>query len=130
MRALLLLIAALPAIDAGSSNVSNVAPRVDAATGAILDIHDGTTLRVGDLFWWWGASYGGCKEQSSGCASLDVGACGFQLNHTVSAAYSRDLVSWSLVPDVLSVAARPVGIMFSPWVAFSPSTRKFVMWCE
>ena len=42
----------------GSSTVSNVLPRVDAATGAILDLHDGNTLRVGDTFWWFGASYG------------------------------------------------------------------------
>jgi beta-xylosidase len=113
----------------GSSTVSNVKPRVDAATGQILDIHDGVTLRVGDgTFWWYGASYGSCKEQPSGCASLDVGACGFNLNHSVSAAYSTDLVSWTLVPDVLPVAARPAGIMFSPWVAFSPATQKYVMW--
>jgi len=108
--------------------VSNVAPRVDAATGLTLDIHDGTTLRVGDVFWWYGASYGGCTEQAGGCDSVDVGACGFQLNHTVSAAYSYDLVTWNLVPDVLNVSARPYGILFSPWVAFSPATQKYVMW--
>ena len=68
---------------AGSSLVSNVIPRRDGVTGAILDLHDGTTLKVGDTFYWVGASYGGCTEQSSGCASLDVGACGFELNHTV-----------------------------------------------
>ena len=120
-------IAAAPAT-AASSNVSNVQPRVDAATGAILDIHDGVTLRVGATFWWFGASYGGCTEQAGGCDSLDVGACGFQLNHSVSAAHSADLVSWTLVPDVLAVSARPAGIMFSPWVAYSPATKKFVMW--
>lgn len=113
---------------AGASNVSNVLPRVDAATGAILDIHDGTTIKVGDTFWWYGASYGGCREQADGCASLDVGACGFQLNHTVSAAFSTDLATWTLVRDVLPVAARPAGILFSPWVAFSPATQKYVMW--
>ena len=112
----------------GASTISNVLPRVDAATGQILDIHDGVTLRVGDVFWWYGASYGGCKEQRSGCASLDVGACGFNLNHTVSAAFSSDLKTWTLVPDVLGVADRPAGILFSPWVAFSPATKKFVMW--
>lgn len=112
----------------GSSTVSNVAPRRDAATGAILDIHDGVTLRVGDEFWWYGASYGGCVEQPSGCASIAVGACGFNLNHTVSAARSTDLVTWTLVPDVLAESARPAGIMFSPWVAFSPATQRYVMW--
>lgn len=112
----------------GSSTVSNVIPRVDAATGEILDLHDGVTLRVGGVFWWYGASYGGCTEQSSGCASLDVGACGFQLNHTVSAAFSSDLVRWTLVRDVLAPADRPAGILFSPWVAYSPATAMYVMW--
>jgi len=112
----------------GSSTVSNVLPRVDAATGATLDIHDGTTLRIGDVFWWFGASYGGCTEQAGGCDSVAVGACGFQLNHTVSAAYSFDLVTWSLVPDVLNVSSRPEGIMFSPWVAFSNATQQYVLW--
>jgi hypothetical protein len=124
----LLCAAALTARVAGfSSTVSNVKPRVDAS-GAILDVHDGTTLRVGNTFYFYGASYGGCKEQPSGCSSLDVGACGFNLNHTVSLATSSDLVNWTLVPDVLAVAARPEGIMFSPWVAFSPTTQLYVMW--
>ena len=113
---------------AGSSVVSNVLPRRDAATGAILDIHDGTTLKIGDTFYWVGASYGGCLEQPSGCASLDVGACGFQLNHSVSVATSTDLVTWTLHADVLPVAARPAGILFSPWMAQSLTTGKFVLW--
>jgi hypothetical protein len=125
--AALLLLFAAPTLQI-ASNVSNVLPRVDNATGAILDIHDGQTLRVGDTFWWYGASYGGCTEQAGGCDSLDVGACGFQLNHSVSAAFSTDLVHWTLVPDVLAVSARPSGIMFSPWVAYSPATSKYVMW--
>jgi hypothetical protein len=125
---LLLQLAAPAAALRGVSNVSNVAPRVDAASGAILDIHDGQTLRVDDTFWWFGASYGGCVEQAGGCDSVDVGACGFNLNHSVSAAFSSDLLSWTFVPDVLAVSARPPGIMFSPWVAYSPATSKFVMW--
>ena len=111
----------------GSSVLSNIAPRLDV-NGNILDLHDGTTIRVNDTFWWYGASYGGCKEQSSGCASLDVGACGFQLNHTVGAAFSKDLKTWTLVPDILPLSSRPSGIMFSPWVAFSPATQKYVLW--
>ena len=43
-------------------------------------------------------------------------------------ATSTDLVTWTLHPDVLPVAARPSGILFSPWMAQSPSTGKFVLW--
>jgi len=44
------------------SNVSNILPRRDSLTGAILDIHDGNTIRVGDTFFWYGAGYGECNE--------------------------------------------------------------------
>ena len=127
MRALVILVLLAPA-GAGSSVVSNVLPRRDAASNEILDIHDGTTLKIGDVFYWVGASYGGCTEQATGCASLDVGACGFNLNHSVSVATSTDLLSWTLHADVLAVSARPPGILFSPWMAQSPSTGLFVLW--
>jgi beta-xylosidase len=38
------------------------------------------------------------------------------------------MLSWTFLPDVLNVSSRPAGIMFSPWVAFSPTTQKYVMW--
>jgi hypothetical protein len=62
--------------------VSNVVPRTDV-NGNIMDIHDGTTIRIGDTFFWYGAGYGNCTEMSSGCASIAVGACGFNLDHQV-----------------------------------------------
>lgn len=57
-----------------------------------------------------------------------MGACGFNLNHTVSLATSTDLVSWTLVGSVLPDANRPPGILFSPWVARSASTGLYVLW--
>jgi hypothetical protein len=128
LAALLLAAPAAAAAAAASSVVSNTAPRVDATTGAILDIHDGVTIRVGDTFYWYGASYGGCVEQPTGCASIAVGKCGFNLNHSVALATSTDLVSWSLVGDVLPPAARPPGILFSPTVARSAATGNYVLW--
>ena len=113
---------------ARSSVVSNVVPRVDSATGEILDIHDGNTLRIGDTFYWFGASYGSCAEMSSGCATVKAGACGFNVNHTVSLATSTDLVTWSLVGVVLAVEDRPSGILFGPWVAQSKATGLYVLW--
>ena len=111
-----------------SSVVSNVLPRVDAATGETLDIHDGTTIAIDGIFYWYGASYGSCTEMASGCATVEVGACGFNLNHTVSLATSTDLVSWTLVGSVLPLANRPEGIMFSPTIARSAATGLFVLW--
>lgn len=125
--AVLALVSSSPVL-AGSSVVSNVNPRVDSLTGQILDIHDGTTIRINDTFYWYGAGYGGCIEQSSGCASLQVGACGFQLNHTVNLATSTDLVNWTFVGTVLPLGNRPDGIMFSPTIARSASTGLFVLW--
>ena len=113
---------------AASAVVDNTAPKVDKLSGTILDIHDGNTIRIGDTFYWYGASYGWCTEMSSGCASIAVGACGFNLNHTVSLATSKDLVSWELVGIVLPVENRPQGIMFSPWVAQSRETGMYVLW--
>lgn len=134
---LVLAAAALPAWLCAAASaratalVSNVAPKVDSQTGQVLDIHDGTTLRVGERFFWFGASYGGCVEPAgpNGCAGAKVGSCGFQLNHTVSLATSTDLVTWTLAPaPVLPVSARPPGILFSPWVARSASTGLYVLW--
>ena len=129
---LLLLVAAslAPLSGAAQSVVSNTAPKVDAATGAILDVHDGNTLRIGDTFYWFGASYQECTEPpgNGGCDGARVGSCGFNLNHTVSLATSTDLVSWSLVGVVLPVESRPPGILFSPWVARSASTGLYVLW--
>ena len=125
-----LLLLLPPCARAASSIVSNAAPRVDAATGQILDIHDGTTIRVGDTFYWFGASYGGCTEMATGCASIAVGNCGFQLNHTVSLATSTDLVNWTLVGSILPLANRPPGILFGPTVARSSATGAWVLWAN
>jgi len=105
--------------------VSNILPKRDQS-GAIMDIHDGNTIRVGDTFFWYGAGYGPCTEMSTGCASLAVGSCGFNTNHTVNLATSVDLEHWEFHGTVLP--ERPYGILFSPWVARSKSTGKYVLW--
>ena len=129
-RALLSLLV-LPIAHAGVAQVSNIAARVDATTGKTLDLHDGTTFRVNDTFFWVGAGYGPCTEcpvsAGSGCCSIAVGACGFNLNHTVNLATSTDLVTWTFHGDILP-ADRPTGIVFSPWVAQSAETGNFVLW--
>lgn len=110
---------------ANIATVSNVKPRVDES-GAILDIHDGNTMKIGDTFYWFGAGYGDCQEMQTGCESVKVGSCGFNLNHTVNLATSQDLVNWQFHGSVLP--ARPDGILFSPWVARSKTTGSYVLW--
>lgn len=109
------------------SVVSNVDPRRDS-TGSIMDIHDGNTIRIGPLFYWYGAGYGPCVEQPTGCANISVGQCGFNLNHTVNLATSKDLKTWHFHGSVLPLENRPAGILFGPWVAQSASTKHFVLW--
>lgn len=70
------------------ANMSNTVPRVDSKSGQIMDIHDGNILLVNGTFFWYGAGYGYCKEQTTGCANGTVGNCGFTLNHTVNLATS------------------------------------------
>ena len=132
LAAAVLLLAPLASGSAARAvaTVNNTAPKVDAATGAVLDIHDGNTVRVGATFYWFGASYGACTEPpgADGCGGAAVGSCGFGTNHTVSLATSADLVTWSLVGVVLPVESRPPGILFSPWVARSAATGLWVLW--
>jgi beta-xylosidase len=123
-----LLFSTFTSIYSYTSIVSNVVPRIDKNTGQILDIHDGTTIRIGNTFYFYGASYGGCVEQATGCASINVGECGFQMNHTVSLATSTDLQNWTLVGDILPLQNRPQGILFGPTIAQSASTNLFVLW--
>lgn len=113
----------------GTANVSNVKPRVDVVTGNIMDMHDGTTIRINGTFYWYGAGYGPCHELATGCGSGgQVGTCGFQVDHVVNVATSADLVHWTFHGAVLTPENRPNGIMYSPWVAQSPSTKKWVLW--
>lgn len=115
---------------AKQTTVSNTHPRLDS-TQQILDIHDGNIVRVGDVFYWYGAGYGGCSEckGDSGCCDTKVGACGFNLNHTVNLATSTDLVHWENKGTVLTAAEHGANaVMFSPWVARSPTTGLYVMW--
>jgi hypothetical protein len=125
---LLFFVAFIPSALCGIAQVSNKHPRVDAETGKILNIHDGTTIRVGDTFFWYGSGYGECHEQPTGCSNITAGQCGFQLNHTVNLATSKDFVSWKFYGAVLLPSNRPPGILFGPWVAVSKTTKRYVLW--
>ena len=74
----MLLSLALPC-SAKTVNISNVASHVDT-NGDVMDIHDGNTVLVDGVYYYYGASYGLCRESSgsSGCANTTIGACGFR----------------------------------------------------
>lgn len=75
--------------------ITNVIPRRDT-DGNIMDAHDGSIFLYDDLYYYFGASYGLCKEPPgpSGCSVWHPGGCGFQLNHNISLYTSVDLVEW------------------------------------
>lgn len=109
--------------------ISNVKPRMDV-DGAFVRAHDGTYRRdaADGAYWLYGASYGDCAEQPSGCANTTLGNCGFRLTHTVLAYTSMDLVSWKLVSDILPYESRPVGVYYRPKVVLCPATGLYTLW--
>ena len=128
--ALLLLLTALSASDAIKVNISNVIPRRDT-DNAILDAHDSKMIYFNNLYHWFAASYGNCTEPAgnSGCASVSVGACGFQTDHNVTLYTSSDLVTWKNEGVVFGAIGNlpPNSVLFAPKTVFNPKTKNFVM---
>lgn len=118
----------------------NSVPRRDIS-GRWMDAHDGKVIYLPHekLYLWAAATYGDCAEPSgpSGCASISQGACGFQVNHSVSVYTSPDLVSWTPAGGVNESAvvfnaakagfANPV-IMFCPKIIYNRRTKKYLLW--
>jgi beta-xylosidase len=110
--------------------ISNVIPRRDT-NGNIIDAHDGKVFSYDGLYYFFGPSYGLCKEPAgdSGCTGWHSGSCGFQLNHNVSLYTSPDLSEWTYRGVVFQMsAAKNQGILFCPKVLFNPKTKKWVLW--
>ena len=110
--------------------ISNVIPRRDT-NGSIIDAHDGNVFYYDGLYYYYGASYGLCKEPPgpSGCTVWHPGGCGFQLDHNVSLYTSADLDIWTFRGYVFQMSSmKTQGIMFGPRVLPNPRTKKWVMW--
>jgi len=110
--------------------LSNVVPRVDT-NGNIIDAHDGNIVYYDGLYYFFGPSYGLCKEPAgpSGCSVWHPGGCGFQLNHNVSLYTSPDLSQWTNQGSVFQMTSMPnQGIMFCPKVLYNSKTNKWVLW--
>ncbi|CAF0842463.1 unnamed protein product [Adineta ricciae] len=110
--------------------ISNVVQRRDI-NGTIMDIHDGNMLLYDGLYYYYGASYGLCKEPPgpTGCTEWHTGGCGFQLNHNVSLYTSTNLMNWTFAGYAFQMSTmKNPGILFSPRVIRNYQTRKWVMW--
>ncbi|UJR09258.1 hypothetical protein I4U23_013504 [Adineta vaga] len=110
--------------------ISNVDPRRDI-NGTIMDIHDGNMVLYDGLYYYYGASYGLCKEPPgpSGCTEWHTGGCGFQLNHNVSLYTSTNLMNWTFRSYAFQMSTmKNPGILFSPRVIRNYQTKKWVMW--
>jgi beta-xylosidase len=110
--------------------ISNVIPRRDT-DGNIMDAHEGSILLYDGLYYYFGASYGPCKEPPgpSGCTVWHPGGCGFQLNHNVSLYTSTDLSTWTFRGYTFEMSSmKNQGIMFVPRILLNPKTKKWVMW--
>eukprot|EP01084_Bolivina_argentea_P087642 158294_1 len=114
--------------------ISNTEPRLDT-NGNIINAHDGVVQQFepnGDFFFY-GMGYGNCLEPpgSNGCADGSVNdSCGFEYNHTINLYTSPNLTSgsWKYQGNILPIANRPGGILFSPIVVFNKNTNKYILW--
>ena len=123
-------IALISVIACRKVTISNVIPRRDT-DGYIIDAHDGNIFLYDGLYYYYGASYGQCKEPTgpSGCTEWYVGGCGFQVDHNVSLYTSPDLAAWTFRGHVFQASSMKTrGILFGPRVALNPKTKKWVMW--
>ncbi|CAF1299277.1 unnamed protein product [Rotaria magnacalcarata] len=127
---IILVTAIVNGITCRQITISNVIPRRDT-DGNIMDAHDGNVFLHEGLYYYYGASYGLCKEPPgpSGCTVWHTGGCGFQLNHNVSLYTSTDLSEWKFRGYVFQMSSmKTQGIMFGPRVLPNPKTNKWVMW--
>lgn len=118
-----------PSALGATTTIQNVKDRLDTA-GQIIDAHDGITFGHDGLYYYYGASYGTCKEPAgpSGCAAGGHG-CGFLTDHNVSLFTSPDLSAWTSHGHVFQVAqAIPNAVMFCPKVLYNDKTRTWVLW--
>eukprot|EP01114_Cavostelium_apophysatum_P023183 TRINITY_DN8657_c0_g1_i1.p2 TRINITY_DN8657_c0_g1~~TRINITY_DN8657_c0_g1_i1.p2 ORF type:complete len:321 (-),score=32.44 TRINITY_DN8657_c0_g1_i1:47-1009(-) len=96
-----------------------------------MDIHDGNTFLLNGTYYYYGASYGDCKEPAgpSGCADAGKGQCGFRSDHNVSLYTSDDLESWKFNGHVFQMGNQKTpGILFCPKVLWNPKTELWVLW--
>eukprot|EP00759_Apiculatamorpha_spiralis_P013711 PhF_6_TR20495/c0_g1_i1/m.29524 len=110
--------------------ISNTQPRTDIY-GNIMDVHDGSIVRVDGTYYWFAASYGDCQEEPgvAGCNASYPQACGFQTNHTVVLHTSTDMKHWTPHGVVWNATWHPYDIvMYCPKVIRHKAFGYYVLW--
>ncbi|QLG44649.1 family 43 glycosylhydrolase [Costertonia aggregata] len=91
--------------------INNVLPRLDT-NGNIIDAHDGRLIQFGDVFYWYGTSYGTTN--------------GFTAKNHYVCYSSKDLKTWTkegkLLPD------QPEGVYYRPHVVYNEKTKRYILW--
>ena len=112
--------AAAFASPAAEVTVSNTLERRTLG-GEIVDAHDGGLLQWtsadGTVRWYlYGTSYGNTTGE------------GTSNKFTCYTSSDLSMASWQKAGDMLPVASRPTGAYFRPKVAYSETTKRFVLW--
>ena len=95
----LLLLLGLQGGRAKQFTVSNVAPRLDTATGKILELGDGSIAKFGDTFYLYGVQYvctPSPRTTPAGLPSCPVKDRRIWANMSLGVASSSDMVNWQL----------------------------------
>ena len=140
-RLLLLLPLLLPLLSppaaATDQTFSNVKPRLDSATGKILELGDGSIAKFGSRYYLYGVKYVCTPSPRTplgyGCPRRDRRIWG---NMSIGIASSADMVSWRLetydaIPEMHEAATvYPAAdkAWFMPTIVHNPRTNRFALW--
>jgi len=107
----------------GAANIRNHTTWLDTS-GNLIDCHEGSILRVGNTFYWYGRIYHG---NDNGI----YGKSGAQFRCGLNCYSSTDLVSWTYRGVILSYPASgwvTEGTWHRPRVLYNDQTKKYVLW--
>lgn len=91
--------------------IDNINPRTDI-NGDTIDLHDGRVIKFGELFYWYGTSYGNTS--------------GFVRTNHYQCYSSPDMMTWK--KEGLLLEDQPSGIYYRPHVIYNAKTGKYVLW--
>lgn len=116
---------------------SNVQPRLDSASGKILELGDGSIAKFGDTYYLYGVKYVCTPSPRTpsgyGCPRADRRIWG---NMSIGIASSSDMVTWKLetydaIPemhDPNTVYPAKDKAWFMPTIVHNPDTGRYALW--